>query len=133
MTELSSPSSSSMPRKVAVILAFGIVGWAFCGALVGVGRQLFSMETTLLIHAIGAPLGFGLLALLYFKKFGFTGPLATTLSFLAVVVTLDVLVVAPIIEGSFAMFRSVLGTCLPFALIFGSVCAVGRLPQEREV
>jgi hypothetical protein len=114
----------------AVIVAHGLVGWAFCGAIVGVGRQVLSMQTTLVIHAIGAPLGFGLLSLFYFKRFGYTGPLATALSFLAVVVTLDLLVVAPFIEGSFAMFSSVLGTWLPFALIFTSTYAVGLLVRK---
>jgi hypothetical protein len=35
-----------------------------------------------------------------------------------VVMALDVFVVAPLFEGSYAMFRSVIGTWLPFAAIF---------------
>jgi hypothetical protein len=91
---------------------------------------MFSMQTTLVIHAIGAPLGFGLLSLFYFKKFGYTGPLGAALWFLGVVVTLDLLVVAPFIEGSFAMFSNVLGTWLPFVLIFASTYVVGLVSKK---
>ena len=35
-----------------------------------------------------------------------------------IIIALDALVVAPLFERSFAMFRSVIGTWLPFATIF---------------
>ena len=35
-----------------------------------------------------------------------------------IVLALDAIVVAPLFERSFAMFRSVIGTWLPFAAIF---------------
>ena len=46
-----------MTKQILVVLAFGFVVWAFCGALIGVGRQFMSMGTTLIVHAIGAPVG----------------------------------------------------------------------------
>jgi hypothetical protein len=52
--------------------------------------------------------------------------LATAAGFLAVVI-MDVFVVALLIQRKFTMFRSVLGTWLPFALIFASTYIVGRL------
>jgi hypothetical protein len=42
-----------------VILAHALVGWAYCGGIIGVGRQFLSIHTTLIVHAIGAPVGFG--------------------------------------------------------------------------
>ena len=76
------------------------------------------METTLIVHAVGAPIGFALLTRLYQRKFAFTGPLQTAAVFLGIVVALDLVLVAPVFERSFAMFASPLGTWIPFALIF---------------
>jgi hypothetical protein len=41
------------------------------------------------------------------------------------VIALDALVVAPLIERSYAMFRSFIGTWLPFAAIFLASWAAG--------
>jgi hypothetical protein len=105
-------------RKVVIIVAHAVVGWGYCGALVAIGRRFFSMDTTLVVHAVGAPIGFALLTLLYQRKFAFTGPLQTAAIFLGIVVALDLVLVAPVFEKSFAMFASPLGTWIPFALIF---------------
>jgi hypothetical protein len=113
--------------RAAIILAHALAGWAYCGALIGIGRQLLPMQTTLVIHAIGAPVGFALISLFYFRKFGFTSPIRTALLFLSIVVALDLLLVAPIFEKSFAMFASVLGTWIPFALIFIATLVTGLL------
>ncbi len=111
--------------RAAIIFAHGLVGWAYCGALIGIGRQLFPMQTTLVIHAIGAPVGFALISLFYFRKFSFTSPIRTALLFLSIVVALDLFLVAPVFEKSFAMFESVLGTWIPFALIFIATLVTG--------
>jgi len=113
--------------RAAIIFAHAIVGWAYCGALIGIGRQLFPMQTTLVIHAIGAPLGFIVLSFLYFKKFCFTNPMQTAVLFVSIVVALDLFLVAPVFERSFAMFASVLGTWIPFALIFLATLVTGFL------
>jgi hypothetical protein len=42
-----------------------------------------------------------------------------------VIVALDALVVAPVFERSYAMFRSALGTWFPFAAIFAASWAAG--------
>jgi hypothetical protein len=52
---------------------------------------------------------------------------ATAALFLALVVFMDFFVVALLIEKSFDMFLSPLGTWIPFALIFLSTYFVGRL------
>ena len=104
--------------KGAIVVGHALVGWAYCGAIIGIGRQFMSMQTTLVVHAVGAPVGFFLLSLLYFRRFAFTTPFQTALIFLAVVAGMDALVVAPFLEKSFAMFASPLGMWLPLALIF---------------
>lgn len=120
-------SGTGRVGKGAIIFAHAIVGWAYCGALIGIGRQLFPMQTTLVIHAIGAPLGFVVISLVYFKKFCFTNPMQTAVLFLSIVVALDLFLVAPVFEKSFAMFASLLGTWIPFALIFLATLLTGVL------
>lgn len=122
----------SKAGKIAIILAHGIVGWAYCGGLVMVGRQYFSIDTTLIIHAVGAPIGFALLSWLYYRKFRFTGPLATAGIFLGIVIGLDLALVAPVFEKSFAMFASLLGTWIPFVLIFAASYLTGILAAPRR-
>lgn len=112
-------------RGVAALLLHALAGWAYCGMLIGVGRQFLSMEATLVVHAVGAPIGFALLSLLYFKRFACTTPLQTAIAFLAVVVALDAFLVAPVFERSYAMFASPLGTWIPFALIFAATYLTG--------
>jgi hypothetical protein len=110
---------------VVAMLLHALAGWAYCGLLIGVGRRFLSMRATLAVHAIGAPIGFGLLSLLYFKRFASTTPLQTAVVFLSVVIAMDAFLVAPVFERSYAMFASPLGTWIPFALIFSATYLTG--------
>ena len=125
----------SRATKVFILLSHAVLGWAYCGALIGIGRHFLSMPTTLVVHAIGAPIGFALISLFYFRRFAFTSPVHTAAAFLGVVVAFDLLLVAPVFEKSFAMFWSPLGTWIPFGLIFASTYLTGRLvrPPEHKV
>jgi len=114
-----------MSRHISVVI-HGVVGWAICGATIGVGRQVVSMGTTLLIHAVVAPVAFGLLTWNLFKRFPAGSAGGTAFTMLGIVVGLDALVVAPLFEHSYAMFQSVIGTWFPFALILASSYLVGR-------
>jgi hypothetical protein len=98
---------------------------ALCGAVMMIGRQLTSLDAALIIHAIAAPIVFGLVAWFYFSRFGYTTPFQTAAIFLGFAVALDAGLVAPVFEHSYAMFGSVLGTWIPFALIFASTYLVG--------
>ena len=111
--------------KTTIIIAHALAGWAYCGTLIAVGRQLFSLHTTLILHAIGAPAGFGLISHFYYRRFAYTNPAQTAAAFLGVVVGMDLLLVAPVFEKSYAMFSSVLGTWIPFALIFAATYLTG--------
>ena len=57
--------------QIIVIVMFGIVGWALCGAIMFIGMEVTSMQTTLIAHAIGAPLIFTTISWIYYKKFGY--------------------------------------------------------------
>lgn len=113
------------PRNLIMLLLLGVVGWALCGAIVFVGRGLTSMQTTLIVHAAGAPIIFAAISWIYFTQFRATSPLVTALAFVSVVVFLDVFLVALIIERSTEMFASLLGTWIPWALIFLSSYLTG--------
>ncbi len=111
--------------KSIVILAHAFAGWALCGAIIGVGRGITSLENTLIIHAIGAPIIFATISLNYFKKFNYTNPLQTAVIFVSFVIFMDFFIIALMIEKSFDMFKSILGTWVPFILIMLSTYLTG--------
>ena len=117
-------------RKSTIIFGHVVVGWALCGAVVWAGNALVDMETALIAHAMAVPLIFAGVAWNYHKQFGYTTPTQTACLFLAVVVLLDIFLVALLIERSFAMFTSILGTWIPFALIFTAIYLTGRALQS---
>jgi hypothetical protein len=82
-------------RKAAVVVIHAGLGWAYCGALIGLGRRLLSVHAALVIHAIGAPVGFALISRFYYRRFSYTTPGQTATAFLGVVIALDLFLVAP--------------------------------------
>jgi len=112
-------------RKVITILVHAFVGWTHCTAIIGIGMAVTSVKNTLIIHVIFVPIIFAAISLIYFKKFNYTTPLQTAIVFLCFVVFMDVFVVALLILKSFEMFASILGTWIPFALIFISTYLTG--------
>jgi hypothetical protein len=115
--------------RTAVIAAFAIVGWGVCAATIAIGFDITTERGALILHAIVAPSAFAVLSWFYFTRFAYTGPVATALIFLGVVVALDVFVVALLIQRSFAMFASALGTWAPLSLIFASTWSTGAIVQ----
>lgn len=89
-----------------------------------------SLQNALVAHAIGAPVYFTIVSLVYFRTFNYTTPLKTALIFTVFVVTVDFLVVALLINRSLEMFTSLLGTWIPFALIFMSTYLTGRFVRQ---
>lgn len=69
-----------------------------------VGMIATTMENTLILHAIGAPLFFALLSLIYVSYFNYTSPLRMAILFLTLVVTVDFFLVALVINKSLEMF-----------------------------
>jgi hypothetical protein len=115
-----------------IILAHAFVGWMLCAATMGIGMSLTSLSNTLIIHAIGAPIFFAGVSLFYFNKFNYTAPLQTALIFIAFVIAMDFFLVAMVINRSFEMFTSPLGTWIPFVLIFASTYLTGLLTLQRK-
>ena len=113
-------------KKTLIVLAHAFVGWGLCAATMGIGMAVTTLDNTLVIHAIGAPIFFCGVSLVYFRRFNYTAPLQTASYFLAFVVAMDFFVVAMLINRSFDMFTSILGTWLPFALIFAATYLTGR-------
>lgn len=78
------------------LIGLGLIGWAVCGATIGIGRSLMPVTATLLVHAVGAPAVFTLLASVYYKVLPVSSPALTACAFLAVVMVMDAFVVAPL-------------------------------------
>ena len=112
-------------RKIITVLAHAFVGWALCAATMGIGMATTSINNALIIHAIGAPIFFMIISLIYFKKFNYTTPLRTATIFVNFVIIVDFFIVALLINKSLDMFASLLGTWIPFVLIFTSTYLTG--------
>lgn len=118
--------------KVLIVLAHAFVGWFLCAATMGIGTAVTTLQTTLIVHAIGAPIFFAAVSLVYFRRFHYTSPLLTAVIFVGFVMVVDFFVVALLINGSLEMFESWLGTWLPFLLIFGSTLLTGTLVSRTR-
>jgi hypothetical protein len=91
----------------------------------GVGMKVTTLEVALVLHAIAAPVIFTCISLAYFHHVDSWAPVRAAAAFLGVVAVMDVFVVALLIERSFEMFGSILGTWLPFVLMFISTWCTG--------
>ena len=120
-------------RRVIVVLAHAFVGWALCFATIGIGMAVTTLQNALVIHAIGAPIFFAIVSLIYFRKFNFTAPLQTALIFVSFVIVVDFSIVAFLINRSLDMFASLLGTWIPFALIFASTYLTGLYTMKIRI
>ena len=112
-------------RKFITVIVHAFGGWALCAATMGIGMATTSINNALIIHAIGAPIFFMIISLIYFKRFNYTTPLRTAIVFVSFVIIVDFFVVALLINKSLDMFASLLGTWIPFALIFTSTYLTG--------
>jgi hypothetical protein len=117
--------ASMQLRKPLVVLVHAFIGWLLCAATMGIGMATTTLRTTLIIHAIGAPVYFAVVSIFYFKRHSYTRPLQTAVIFVIFVMVIDFFVVALLINRSLEMFTSALGTWIPFALIFISTLATG--------
>lgn len=96
-----------------------------------VGMATIDMQTTLILHAIGAPIIFGALSWIYHTRFRYTSPIQTGVLFLSIVMLTDFFLVALVINKSLEMFAGLLGTWIPFGLIFLSTYLTGTIVRER--
>ena len=119
-------------KSTLIILGHAFVGWVLCAATIGIAFSLTSEFNALVIHAIGAPIYFGIISWNYFRKFHFTSPLMTAIIFLGFVFFMDFVLVSMIFLRNFDMFRNLLGSWIPFALIFTSTFVVGKRMEKLQ-
>ncbi len=116
-------------KKSVIIILHALVGWALCGAVMGVGQALLPKMIAMIIHLIATPVVIGVISANYYKRFNFTTPLMTAFIFTIFIILMDFFVVALLIMKKMEMFTSgfysLIGTWLPFCLIFFTTYFVG--------
>lgn len=122
-------------RSLSRLIVHGLAGWALCAGTMAVLLSVLSLTAALIVHGLTAPVFFTAIAWNYFRARGARDPLPTALAWTALVMLLDLVVIAGVIERSLAMFASVLGTWLPFLLIFLASWTTGAvmsmMPDDR--
>lgn len=132
VTQQHHPIATLHRSELMTLLGHAFVSWGLCTATMMIGMAVASVETALVVHAIGAPIFAGTVSWSYYRRFGHATPLQTAITFVSFVIVVDFFLVALVIERSFEMFASPLGTWIPFALIFGSTYLTGRSMQSRR-
>ena len=57
------------PKKLVIIFVHSFIGWVFCAATMGIGIVMTSLDNTLIIHVIGAPIFFAVVSMIYYSRF----------------------------------------------------------------
>ncbi len=117
-------------KEILILLGHAAVGWSLCAASIGIGMATTSLINALILHAVAAPIFFAGVSWIYFKRFRFARPLQTAIAFVVFVIAIDFFVVALLINRSLEMFSSLLGTWIPFSLIFISTYLTGRVAEK---
>lgn len=125
--------NSEQIKRFGVVLGFALIAQMLCWAIMVIGQMVTSIENTLIAHAIGAPIIAIVVSSIYYKKFNYTSPLQTALVFISVVIAMDVFIVALLIEKSFEMFTSPIGTWIPISSIFLATYLTGLFVTRRDV
>ena len=111
------------------LAGLALVLWGAWGAVIGIGRRLWSQRTTLRVHLAAAPVFAFLAAAAHARLVPSFDPLTRAMAMTVIIIGLDAFVVAPVFERSYAMFRSVVGTWAPFVAIFAAALAAGILAR----
>lgn len=114
-------------RSLARLFLHGLTGSALCAVTMGVLEWTTTSTVALVSHAVAAPVIFSVVAGSYFRKRGAREPMPTALAFVGIVALLDLVVVAGLFQRSLAIFGSLAGTWLPFALIFAVTWVIGQV------
>jgi ABC-type polysaccharide/polyol phosphate export permease len=129
---MSERSSSRRRKKIGTILIHAFIGWALCAATMGIGMATMIVQNALIVRVIGAPVFFTIISRVYFKLYNFTSPLITGLVFVGFVMLVDFFEVALVIYRSLDMFTDLLGTWIPFTLIFLSTYLTGLFIEKSS-
>ena len=109
------------------LVGLALLVWGACGAVMAIGRRLWGLQTALGVHLVAAPAIAFLLSIAHARLDPACGAVLRASVVTALIVALDALVVAPFFERSYEMFKSLIGTWIPFALIFIASWAAGLL------
>lgn len=120
-------------RQIVILLAHALVGYVLCGSIIWIGFSIWTVETTLIVHAIGVPIIFLALSWIYFNLFNHATTIQTALTFTLSAILLDFFIVAMVINKSFEMFTSPIGTWIPFMSIFLTTYLVGTYLNRKKV
>jgi len=117
------PPARSLPR----LFAHAFAGWAICAAAMGLLLATTTTGAAIAVHAVAAPAVFAVVAWHYFRRRGARDPLPTALTFAGVAASLDLVVIAGLVQRSAAMLGSFAGVWLPLLLIVLVTWTTGAL------
>ena len=98
----------------------------------GIAMAITTSSIALYIHATLAPVFFLAVSFNYFRTDNHLTPLKTAFAFVSFVIVVDFFVVALLILRNLEMFSSVLGTWIPFVLIFLSTYLTGIVLNYKK-
>ncbi|MEJ2750617.1 MAG: hypothetical protein P8183_22335 [Anaerolineae bacterium] len=55
-------------QKITIVLLHAFIGWALCAATMGIGMATMTLQNALIVHAVGAPIFFTIISLIYSRK-----------------------------------------------------------------
>jgi hypothetical protein len=114
-------------RALILVITYGFIAWVICAGTMALLLSTTSLGVAFLLHALAAPLVFAAASASYFRRPGAWGPFRAASVLTALAALFDLVIVATFIQRSLVMFRSFVGTWLPFALIFASTWVTGTL------
>jgi hypothetical protein len=108
-----------------------LVIWLACGAVMGIGQSTTTKDNALLIHALAAPIIVAVVSWIYFTRSNSRRIVFTAAFFTGFAMVVDFFAVALLLLRSLDMFTSLIGTWIPFALIFAATYLTGRVVSAR--
>lgn len=119
-------------KEALILLVNAIIIYFVCFAVMGLSMATLPIDEALVAHAVAAPFVSAIFSYIYYKKFNYSSPLITAIVIVATVILLDFFLTATIILQDYAMFYSLIGTWIPFALIFIAALIVGIYLNRGE-
>jgi menaquinone-dependent protoporphyrinogen oxidase len=120
-------------RSSARLIAYGVVGWACSATTMGTVHRFASPAAAAGLEMVIPGLIFALLARSYFRALGARSALTTALTFIAIVLVLDVAFgVARVQHGLRVVLTSPTHTWIPLVVVFAVTWATGRLMTDHH-
>lgn len=107
------------------VIVCGLIVWAACGGVYGMGREVWPGEMPEIVRLAVAPVIAAGLTLADELIAPGINSFMRAVAFTLIVAALDVIVLAPLVDGHRGMFRSALGAWLPLAAIFAATLLTG--------